>query len=122
MDVRETLDEPVEAIAQSVEINIDSDGAGARKDKQKRVVKLTAKALAEKLERLQASRKAKLNKAGNLREKMQVLMQTNEKVTVQCVSKNLLICVMKCGISIGLWLVFCLMKKKKSTIYGSKQK
>ena len=56
------------------EININSDGVGVLKDKEKRVVTLTVKAFAEKLERLQKTRKAKLNKAGKLREDMQMLM------------------------------------------------
>lgn len=92
MDALETLDEPVEAIVQSVEMNIDTDSIGAQKDKQKRVVKLTAKALAEKFQRLQASRKAKLHKEGRLREKMQALMKTKEKVKVQCVFEDFHLC------------------------------
>lgn len=42
-------------------------------------MKLTAKAFVEKLERLQSDRKAKLNKASNLRKKIQKLMQKSDK-------------------------------------------
>lgn len=41
----------------------------------KRVVKLSAKAIADQLDRLQTGRKAKLNKASSLKKKIQELMQ-----------------------------------------------
>jgi len=49
----------------------------------KRVSKLSTKAVAQKLERLQNDRKTKLNKAGNLREKVQCLMQQCKASDVQ---------------------------------------
>lgn len=49
----------------------------------KRVSKLSAKALAQKLERLQNDRKNKLNKAANLRETVQCLMQKCKVSEVQ---------------------------------------
>ena len=45
---------------------------------QKRVVKLTAKALAEKLDKLQTDRKAKLNKANVIRKSIRNYMVKNE--------------------------------------------
>lgn len=60
-----------EAVAQSAECNSKADGSGVLKEKEKRVVTLTAKAFEQKLERLQNDRKAKLNKASKLREKNQ---------------------------------------------------
>ncbi|KAK0139489.1 hypothetical protein N1851_023681 [Merluccius polli] len=85
----QTSEEPIEAIMHPAEININSDGVGVLKDKEKRVVTLTAKAFAEKLERLQKTRKAKLNKAGKLREDMQMLMQNKDTLKVQCVLHDL---------------------------------
>lgn len=52
--------------------------------KPKRVIKLTAKALAEKLEKLQDERKTKLNKASNLRKRLSELMQEGKNTEVQC--------------------------------------
>ncbi|XP_030596228.1 uncharacterized protein LOC115787620 [Archocentrus centrarchus] len=49
----------------------------------KRVVKLSAKAVADRLDRLQAGRKAKLNKASNLRKTVQGLMQSGMFLEVQ---------------------------------------
>lgn len=66
------------------------NGADAQRDKDKRVVKLTAKAFAEKLERLQKDRKAILNKASNLKIEMRELIQKGEKSQVQCAFNNLL--------------------------------
>ena len=87
----QTSEEPIEAIMHPAEINIYSDGVGVQKDKEKRVVTLTAKAFAEKFERLQKTRKAKLNKAGKIREYMQVLMQNKDKLKVQCVLHDLVV-------------------------------
>ena len=50
---------------------------------QKQVVKLTAKALAEKLDKLQTDRKAKLNKATFIRKSMRNYMVKNEKTKVE---------------------------------------
>ena len=50
---------------------------------QKQVVKLTAKALAEKLDTLQTDRKAKLNKATFIRKSMRNYMVKNEKTKVE---------------------------------------
>lgn len=49
----------------------------------KRVVKLSAKALVNRLDRLQSGRKAKLNKASNVRKMIQGLMQNGRKSEVQ---------------------------------------
>lgn len=49
----------------------------------KRVVKLSAKALADRLDRLQSGRKSKLNKASNLRKTIQGLMQNGNSSEVQ---------------------------------------
>ncbi len=49
----------------------------------KRVVKLSVKALAARLERLQNGRKAKLNKAGNVKKTIQGLMQSGKHADVQ---------------------------------------
>lgn len=54
------------------------------KEKEKRVVTLTAKAFEQKLERLQNDRKAKLNNASKLRERIKELMQISDKEGVQC--------------------------------------
>lgn len=51
-------------------------------ESQKRVIKLTDKALAEEIDKLQNTRKAKLNKAGNLRNEMDVLMCNDDKTQV----------------------------------------
>lgn len=48
---------------------------------KKRVVKLTAKALSETLDRLQLIRKIKLNKANHLKENIRVLTENHETVT-----------------------------------------
>ncbi len=79
MDVRDAADRPAEAIGQSADSNIGANGADTQRDTEKRVVKLTAKAYAEKLERLQSDRKAKLNKASNVRNKIQELMLKGDK-------------------------------------------
>ena len=50
---------------------------------QKRVVKLTAKALAEKLDKLQTDRKAKLNKANFIRKSIRNYMVKNERTQVE---------------------------------------
>ena len=50
---------------------------------QKQVVKLTAKALAEKLDKVQTDRKAKLNKATFIRKSMRNYMVKNEKTKVE---------------------------------------
>lgn len=57
--------------------------SGVETQTQKRVIKLTAKALAEKLDRLQNGRKAKLNKASTQRNVIQNLMSKGEKTKVQ---------------------------------------
>ena len=49
----------------------------------KLVVKLSAKALADRLDRLQNGRKSKLNKASNLRKTIQGLMQNGKNSEVQ---------------------------------------
>lgn len=66
MEAHDTGDRPAEAIAQSLKTNSITNSAELQKDTEKRVVKLTAKALAEKLERLQSERKSKLNRASKL--------------------------------------------------------
>lgn len=50
---------------------------------QRRVVKLTAKALANELERLQTVRNKKLNKAANIRKTIKGLMLKRDKIQVQ---------------------------------------
>lgn len=57
---------------------------------QKRVVKLSAKALAAKLDTLKANRKAKLNQAASVRKSMQTSMQNNDKVQVENALKELI--------------------------------
>lgn len=68
---------------QVLRCNSKADGPGVLKEKEKRVVTLTAKAFEQKLERLQNDRKAKLNKASKLREKIKELMQISDKEGVQ---------------------------------------
>lgn len=58
----------------------DTDSQGA---KPKRVIKLTAKALVAKLERLQDERKTKLNKASNIRKMINELIQEGKKEEVE---------------------------------------
>ena len=50
---------------------------------QKRVIQLTAKALGVKIDKLQTVRKAKLNKADNIRKSMQGLILKGNKINVQ---------------------------------------
>ncbi|KAK0152604.1 hypothetical protein N1851_005873 [Merluccius polli] len=57
--------------------------SGLEPQTQKRVIKLTAKALAEKLDRLQTIRKARLNKATTIRKTIQGYMSNGEKTQVQ---------------------------------------
>lgn len=82
MESQETLDRPTEPSAES---NSVENGVDTLKDKEKRVVKLTAKAFADKLERLQSERKTKLNKAGKLRDKVTDLIKKKDKLQVECV-------------------------------------
>lgn len=49
---------------------------------QKRTVKLTEKALAKKFDKLQNVRKAKLNKASNIRKELNDLMSDGDKTKV----------------------------------------
>ncbi|KAK0142226.1 hypothetical protein N1851_020113 [Merluccius polli] len=79
------VDRPTE---QSDKSNIES--VSAQDDKQKRVVKLTAKALAGKLERLQNDRRNVLNKVSRLRDALQCLTEKNDKEQVECVFNDLL--------------------------------
>ena len=60
-----------------------SETGGVETQTEKQVVKLTLKALADKLERLQEGRKTKLNKATNIRKSMQSLMLMGDKKQVQ---------------------------------------
>lgn len=57
---------------------------------EKRVVTLSFKALSNKLEKLQAGRKAKLNKADNIIKSLQGYMQIGNKVLVQSALKELI--------------------------------
>lgn len=57
---------------------------------QKRVVKLTEKALAYEYDRLQSSRKSKLNKAASIRESIQSLMVKHDKTKVRGALKELI--------------------------------
>lgn len=79
MDVHEAADRPIEAIAQSADSKINVNGADTQRDKERGVVKLTAKPYAEKLEKLQNDRKAKLHKGNNMRKKIQELMQKGDR-------------------------------------------
>lgn len=51
-------------------------------ESQKRAVKLTEKAFAEKIDKLQTSRKSKLNKAGNIRNEINGFMSNDDKEKV----------------------------------------
>lgn len=67
-----------------------------KSDRPKQVVKLTFKALCEKLERLQSTRRAKLNKASNLKKIVKELMPEKDcEPEVKCTFLSLLVCVMK---------------------------
>src|SRR4029434_4798456 len=66
-----------------------ANGADAQVDKDTRVVTLTAKN-AEKIERLQKDRRAKLNKASSLKRKIKELIQKGKKSQVQCAFNELL--------------------------------
>lgn len=61
VEERDTRDVPVEPSADLNSVELD-----AAVQKEKRVVKLTAKAFSEKLERLHHERKSKLNKTSNV--------------------------------------------------------
>lgn len=82
METNETIDRPAEP---SVEINTIEHDNDAQTSKEKRVVKLTAKALADKLGRLQNERKTKLNKAASLRNVLNGLIEKGNVVQAQCV-------------------------------------
>lgn len=56
---------------------------------EKRVVKLSFKALADKLDKLQAVRRAKLNKANNIRKSLQGFIQKGDKLQVQSALEEL---------------------------------
>lgn len=56
---------------------------------EKHVVKLSFKALADKLDKLQACRKAKLNKANNIRKTLQGSIQKGDKLQVQSALEEL---------------------------------
>lgn len=90
--------------------------------KEKRVVKLTPKAFAEKLERLQNERKCKLNKASKLRKNIKDLV--NNKGNVSSVEKVFdeftNVCVEVKGIHCTL--ICYLMMKGKNMRFGSRQK
>ena len=60
-----------------------SVAGGVETQTQNRVVKLTAKALANELDRLQSGRKAKLNQAAIIRTSIQGLMLKHDKTKVQ---------------------------------------
>lgn len=85
MDENNVVDRPTEPSDKS---NIEY--VDAQDDKQKRVVKLTAKAFAEKLERLQNDRRIVLNKASKLRDALQCFVRKNDKLQVECVFNDLL--------------------------------
>lgn len=57
---------------------------------EKRVVKLSYKALADKLDKLQAGRKAKLNKADNIRKSLQEFIKKGDVSQVQSALKELI--------------------------------
>lgn len=63
--------------------NSSSVAGGVETQTQKRVVKLTAKALANELDRLQSGRKAKLNNTAIIRKSIQGLMLKHDKTKVQ---------------------------------------
>ena len=63
--------------------NPDSVASCSDTQTSKRVVKLSAKAVADRLDRLQNGRKIKLNKASNLRKTIQGLMQNGKLSEVQ---------------------------------------
>lgn len=83
MDTNKAADRPPEPAAESAVQSSNASKAGTHPEKEKRVVILTAKALAERLDRLQRDRKAKLNKANNLKESIRVSMEKNETSMVQ---------------------------------------
>lgn len=76
MESQETGDRPVEP---STMVNT------VEHVKEKRVVKLTAKAFADKLERLQNERKTNLNKAGKFRDVLHGLMMKKDRSQVESV-------------------------------------
>ena len=57
--------------------------SGVEAQTQKRVVKLTTKALANEIDRLQSGRKAKFSKAASIRKSIQGLMLQHDKTKVQ---------------------------------------
>ena len=63
--------------------NSSSVAGGVETQTQKRVVKRTAKALANEVDRLQSGRKAKLNKTAIIRKSIQDLMLKHDKTKVQ---------------------------------------
>lgn len=83
---------------------------------KKRTIKLTAKALMEKLITLQKVRTSKLNKAGNLQKVMQELMKERG-----CETENIYIYARKLERHTSLFYQYYLLRKRKHTEYGSKQ-
>ena len=73
--------------------------------KSKRSIKLTHKALVEKVEKLQNVRKDKLSKVKNLRKVAQELKQSGNAKDVKCTLKKLFICVGKQKLHMNLWCI-----------------
>ncbi len=86
----DALDMPAEAIEDATsDLNENVPNKDEQReiklDKTKQVIKLTPKALCEKIEKLQAIRKAKLNKASNLKKVVEELMSEKDcKSEVKC--------------------------------------
>ncbi|XP_037620552.1 uncharacterized protein LOC119485230 [Sebastes umbrosus] len=99
-----------------------SETGGVETPAEKRVVKLTVKALADKLEKLQDSRRAKLNKVTNIRKSMQSLMLMGDKEQVQNALEELInVCnEAKCVHESLLGLLPCDEKEKHVTWFNAK--
>ncbi|KAJ0068359.1 hypothetical protein NL108_005935 [Boleophthalmus pectinirostris] len=96
MDVRNGEDKAIAQTAQVAAVATDTERVCADvqtvKPKERRTIKLTAKAFADKLEKLQSNRKTKLNKAANLRKTIQDLIQKESQTSeIQNVFDELLV-------------------------------
>lgn len=70
------------SVATGVPAESNSVASGVETQTQKRVVKLTAKALSDKSDRLQTGRTAKFNKENNIRKSLQGFIQKGVKIHV----------------------------------------
>lgn len=98
-------------------------GVGVKSVTEKRVVKLTAKALLEKISALEKERKSKFSKLSNAKTSIAKLMGDKEHVSE--VEMNLtcsISCVTRYSMYIHLYWVYCLLMTQTNMRYGTKLK